>query len=59
MSIKCQTPGQMADSMRGRRSVVPRDRESLAACLKVAAVGAAAWFGVPAVMALLHMGGVW
>lgn len=49
----------MADSMRGRYSIVPRDKESLKACLAVAAAGAAAWVGIPAIMSALHLGGVW
>lgn len=57
MSLKCQTPGQMAESRADRR-MLPRSREEFAACAKLAVAGAAACLGVPAVMSLMHLGGV-
>jgi hypothetical protein len=37
----------------------PKSGEEVAACVFLAAAGAAAILGVPAIMSVLHLGGVW
>ena len=56
---KKSTAPQTAKKAKPSFPMVPRTREEIVACLKLAAAGAALWVGVPAVMSLLHLGGVW
>ena len=58
-SKKSLTAPQTTTKAEPSFSMLPRTREELAACIKLATAGAALWFGVPAVLSILHLGGVW
>ena len=43
----------------GRMPILPQSRGEALFCVALAAAGAALMFGIPAIMSLLRIGGVW